>query len=131
MFTTQFLDVRILPCLDGSSAGWTQSDTKIYRKRDGRGTPPRAAVPPSEIDSGLASLMMLARFFGVPASADQLRHQFAESGRPVGEAEILLAAKHHARQTFTRFFRQTGWGIVCPVPALSGQVSVRGAVVAT
>ena len=56
--------------------------------------PPHAAVPPSEIDSGLASLTMLARFFGVPASADQLRHQFAESGKPFGEAEILLAAKH-------------------------------------
>ena len=56
--------------------------------------PPHAAVPPSEIDSGLASLMMLARFFGVPASADQIRHQFAESGKPFGEVEILLAAKH-------------------------------------
>ncbi len=38
--------------------------------------------------------MLLARFFGIPADAGQLQHQFSESGRPLGETELLLAAKH-------------------------------------
>ena len=49
---------------------------------------------PAEIDSGLSCLMLMARFFGVPASAEALRHQFGESGKPFGETELLRAAKH-------------------------------------
>lgn len=55
---------------------------------------PHTAVPPTETDSGLACLLMLARFFGVPANADPLTHQFAEPGKPFGETQLLLAAKH-------------------------------------
>ena len=46
-------------------------------------------VPP---DSGLACLVMLARFHGVAAEPAQLAHEFGD-GRPFGLAEILLAAK--------------------------------------
>ena len=38
--------------------------------------------------------MLLARFFGIPADAGQLRHQFLGSEKPSGETELLLAAKH-------------------------------------
>ncbi len=38
--------------------------------------------------------MLLARFFGIPADTGQLQHQFGESGKPFGETELLLAAKH-------------------------------------
>ena len=55
---------------------------------------PHTAVPPPETDSGLACLLMLARFFGVPANAEPLAHQFAEPGKPFGETQLLLAAKH-------------------------------------
>ena len=55
---------------------------------------PHMAVPPSVIDSGLACLLMLARFFGVPANPEPLQHQFTEPGKVFGETELLLAAKH-------------------------------------
>ncbi len=45
-------------------------------------------------DTGLVCLLILARYFGLPADADQLRHQFGETGRPLGEADLLRAAKH-------------------------------------
>ncbi|SEJ03667.1 ATP-binding cassette, subfamily B, HlyB/CyaB [Azotobacter beijerinckii] len=47
----------------------------------------------SSVDSGLACLVMLARFHNVAASPEQLVHEFAEDGRPFGQAELLLAAK--------------------------------------
>jgi subfamily B ATP-binding cassette protein HlyB/CyaB len=37
---------------------------------------------------------MLARFYGIAVDAEQLRHQFTESGKPFGETETLLAARH-------------------------------------
>ena len=37
---------------------------------------------------------MLARFFGVPANPEPLKHQFTEPGKAFGETELLLAAKH-------------------------------------
>jgi subfamily B ATP-binding cassette protein HlyB/CyaB len=48
----------------------------------------------SELDDGLTCLLLLARFFGLPASGESLRHQFGESGKPFGEPELLRAAKH-------------------------------------
>ncbi|TYC61683.1 type I secretion system permease/ATPase [Zoogloea oleivorans] len=48
--------------------------------------------PPSHIDSGLACLVMLARFHGIAADPDQLAHEHAAQG-PFGRTEILLAAK--------------------------------------
>lgn len=45
------------------------------------------------VDSGLACLVMLARFHNVAASAEQLTHEYAEDGRLFGRAEMLLAAK--------------------------------------
>ena len=47
----------------------------------------------SELDTGLACLVMLARFHNVAASAEQLTHEYAEDGRLFSRAEILLAAK--------------------------------------
>ena len=56
--------------------------------------PPHAASLPQETDSGLACLLLLARFFGIPANAEPLQHQFVEPGKRFGETELLLAAKH-------------------------------------
>lgn len=44
-------------------------------------------------DSGLACLVMLARFHGIAASPQQLAHEYAQSGHSFGKAEILLAAR--------------------------------------
>jgi subfamily B ATP-binding cassette protein HlyB/CyaB len=38
-------------------------------------------------------LLILARFYGEPADGAQLQHQFGESGKPFGDAELLRAAK--------------------------------------
>ncbi|MNF61966.1 Toxin RTX-I translocation ATP-binding protein [compost metagenome] len=45
------------------------------------------------VDSGLACLVMLARFHNVAASPEQLAHEFAEDGRSFARGELLLAAK--------------------------------------
>lgn len=45
------------------------------------------------IDTGLACLVMLARYHGLAADPDQLRHEFAPDRVPFGVAELLLAAK--------------------------------------
>ena len=53
-----------------------------------------AALPTSpEVDTGLACLVMLARFHNVAASPEQLAHELADSGKPFARSEILLAAK--------------------------------------
>ena len=50
-----------------------------------------SAPPP--LDTGLACLIMLARFHAVAADPDQLAHEFKTEGQPFGVADILLAAK--------------------------------------
>src|SRR5438094_5282996 len=45
-------------------------------------------------DTGLVCLLILARFYGVPADGAQLRHLFGESGKPCGDADLLRAATH-------------------------------------
>ena len=56
--------------------------------------PPHPAPSPQEADSGLACLVLLARYFGIPANPEPLQHQFAVPGQYFGETELLLAAKH-------------------------------------
>lgn len=45
------------------------------------------------MDTGLHSLVALARFNQIPAEPEQLLHQFAEPGRPLSDTQLLLAAK--------------------------------------
>ncbi|WP_271411775.1 type I secretion system permease/ATPase [Pseudomonas sp. Q1-7] len=45
------------------------------------------------LDTGLACLVMLARFHNVAASPEQLAHECAEAGRALGTTELLLAAR--------------------------------------
>ncbi|HEB87768.1 MAG TPA: type I secretion system permease/ATPase [Gammaproteobacteria bacterium] len=45
-------------------------------------------------DPGLACLLFLAHYFGVPADAEQLRHEFAEQGKPLDEVALLRMARH-------------------------------------
>lgn len=44
-------------------------------------------------DTGLICLVMLARLHGLPANAEQLRHQFGESGKSLDMLSLLRAAK--------------------------------------
>lgn len=56
--------------------------------------PGAAASPPPALDTGLVSLLILARFFGVPADGGQLQHQFGQTGSKLSDADLLRAAKH-------------------------------------
>jgi subfamily B ATP-binding cassette protein HlyB/CyaB len=73
--------------------------------------------------------VLLARLYGLPADPDQLRHQFAESGKPFGEAEILLAAKHLGLKAGSI---NTAWSRLAatPLPAVAQQKDGRYVVVA-
>ncbi len=68
--------------------------------------------------TGLACLVLVARFLGVAAEAEQLRHKFARSEQPVSSSEIIRAARHlglKARQisSVRKKLRKT------PLPALA------------
>ncbi|MCX0498452.1 type I secretion system permease/ATPase [Erwinia billingiae] len=52
-------------------------------------TPP----PTPEMDTGLACLIMLARFHNIALSAEQLTHEFSATGQGVSLQELLLAAR--------------------------------------
>ena len=45
-------------------------------------------------DSGLISLLILARFYDLPADGSQLRRLYAQPGQPLSDTELLRAAKH-------------------------------------
>ena len=47
---------------------------------------PESAIP-AEVDSGLACLVMLARFHNVAASPEQLAHEYLDNGRQFGKPE--------------------------------------------
>jgi len=51
-------------------------------------------LPPQVPDTGLICLLILARFYDLPADGAQLRHQFAQSGQPLSDTDLLRAAKH-------------------------------------
>ncbi|PTQ73705.1 type I secretion system permease/ATPase [Pseudomonas sp. GV071] len=53
----------------------------------------QGAAVQAEPDTGLACLVMLARFHNVAASPEQLTHEYLDSGGQFGRAELLLAAK--------------------------------------
>lgn len=75
-------------------------------------------------DTGLACLAMLARFYGIAVDPEQLRHQFAESGKPISETELLLAAKHLGLKAGTI---ETDWQHLSgtPLPAIVVQKDGR------
>ncbi|MBD9680644.1 type I secretion system permease/ATPase [Pseudomonas sp. PDM18] len=55
--------------------------------------PPRQEAPQPSIDSGLECLVTLARFHGIAASGEQLRHEFADSSELFNRDQLLLAAR--------------------------------------
>jgi ATP-binding cassette, subfamily B, bacterial HlyB/CyaB len=80
--------------------------------------PATGAGPQDRLDTGLACLVLLARFHGLAADPDQLAHDWAEPGTPFGPTQILRAAKAlglKAKQvrTTARRLPQT------PLPALA------------
>ncbi|HNP02245.1 MAG TPA: cysteine peptidase family C39 domain-containing protein, partial [Agitococcus sp.] len=56
-------------------------------------TNPTTIPTPNNIDTGLACLVMLARFHSIAVDPHQIAHEFKESGKLFTTVEILLAAK--------------------------------------
>ncbi|HHH48727.1 MAG TPA: type I secretion system permease/ATPase [Gammaproteobacteria bacterium] len=54
---------------------------------------PHSTAQNDRIDSGLVSTVILAGVHGIPADPQQLRHEFATSGEPFTDREILRAAR--------------------------------------
>lgn len=49
--------------------------------------------PKAGLDSGLECLLVVARLHGVAADGAQVRHAFGEAGKPLGEGELVRAAR--------------------------------------
>lgn len=83
----------------------------------------------SSVDSGLACLVMLARFHNIAASPEQLVHEFAEDGRHFAQAELLLAAKRlglKAKSARSKVERL----VHTPLPAIAASTDGRFFIVA-
>ncbi len=76
-----------------------------------------ATLPPHQ-DSGLLCLLILARFHGVPANGDQLRHQFGEPSKTLTDTDLLRAAGHLG---FKAGLVKSGWDKLAgtPLPAIA------------
>ena len=99
----------------------------------GRVSAPPDSTPPSaatEItDTGLICLLILARFYDLPADGSQLRHQFAQSGQPLSDTDLLRAAKHLGLKAG---LRKTQWNKLAgtPLPAIVKRTDGRYVVLA-
>lgn len=79
---------------------------------------PHATDTEPRVDTGLLSLVLVARFFGLPADAAQLEHRFAKPGTLFAGTELLRAARHlglKARHVVSRLDRL----INTPLPAIA------------
>ena len=80
-------------------------------------------------DTGIICLLILARFYDLPADGSQLRHQFAQSGQVLSDTDLLRAAKHVGLKAglLTADWNKLG-GI--PLPALAKRTDGRHVVLA-
>jgi len=89
-------------------------------------TPVSAGAVP---DTGLLCLLILTRFYDLPADGSQLRHQFAQSGQPLSDTELLRAAKHLGLKAG---LLKTQWSKLpgIPLPAVAKRTDGRYVVLA-
>jgi subfamily B ATP-binding cassette protein HlyB/CyaB len=80
-------------------------------------------------DTGLTCLLILARFYDLPADGSQLRHQFAQSGQLLSDTDLLRAAKHLGLKAG---LLKTEWGKLpgTPFPAMAKRPDGRYVVLA-
>jgi subfamily B ATP-binding cassette protein HlyB/CyaB len=93
---------------------------------------PDKTAPPATsgaTDTGLICLLLLARFYDLPADGSQLRHQFAQSGQPLSDTDLLRAAKHLGLKAG---LLKTEWGKLpgTPFPAMAKRTDGRYVVLA-
>ncbi len=83
----------------------------------------------AEIDTGIACVLTLARFYGLPIDVEHIRHQFVRDGRPLGVGDILRCAKSlglKARTVKSKWERLER----TPLPAIAGHKDGRFFIVA-
>lgn len=80
-------------------------------------------------DTGLMCLLILARYYDMPADGAQLRHQFAQSGQALSDTELLRAAKHLGLKAGSL---NTSWSKLAgtPFPAIAKRTDGRYVVLA-
>jgi subfamily B ATP-binding cassette protein HlyB/CyaB len=80
-------------------------------------------------DTGLLCLLILARFYDLPADGSQLRHQFAQLSQPLSDTDLLRAAKHLGLKTG---LLKTQWSKLpgTPFPAIAKRSDGRYVVLA-
>ena len=80
-------------------------------------------------DTGLMCLLILARFYDLPADGSQLRHQFAQSGQLLTDTDLLRAAKHLGLKAG---LLKSEWGKLpgTPFPAVAKRTDGRYVVLA-
>jgi len=80
-------------------------------------------------DTGLLCLLILSRFYDLPADGSQLRHQFAQSGQMLSDTELLRAAKHIGLKAG---IKQINWSRLpnTPLPAIAKRRDGRYVVLA-
>ena len=81
------------------------------------------------VDTGLMCLLILARFYDLPADGSQLRHQFAQSGQLLTDTDLLRAAKHLGLKAG---LLKSEWGKLpgTPFPAVAKRTNGRYVVLA-
>jgi subfamily B ATP-binding cassette protein HlyB/CyaB len=91
----------------------------------------RASAAPAfaDQDTGLLCLLLIARYYDLPADGAQLRHQFGESGSPLSDRDLLRAAKHLGLKAG---LVRTEWATLAgmPLPALAKRKDGRYVVLA-
>jgi len=90
---------------------------------------PQPSAPAGLPDTGLICLLILARFYDLPADGSQLRHQFAQSGQPLSDTDLLCAAKHLGLKAGVKTANWSRLGGI-PLPALVKRTDGRYAVLA-
>jgi ATP-binding cassette, subfamily B, bacterial HlyB/CyaB len=99
----------------------------------GRIPSPSDSIPSSAAarvtDTGLICLLILARFYDLPADGSQLRHQFAQSGQVLSDTDLLRAAKHLGLKVGVLTANWSTLGEI-PLPALAKRSDGRYVVLA-
>ena len=80
-------------------------------------------------DTGLICLLIIARYYDLPADGSQLRHQFGQSGQALSDTELLRAAKHLGLKSGVI---NTSWSKLAgtPFPAMAKRTDGRYVVLA-
>jgi subfamily B ATP-binding cassette protein HlyB/CyaB len=88
--------------------------------------PSAAGIP---VDTGLTCLLILARFYDLPADGSQLRHLFVSSENTFSDVDLLRAAKHLGLKAG---MRKTQWRHLSgtPFPAIAKRSDGRYVVLA-